>query len=345
MVVLAAVVTRLIPEPAATRPTGPSPLLWGRLVYASDLDGRWQRLWVLDLGTGAIAKGPRIPRTASLLALPTSGPTELAFVARTPRDRQGAFVLRGLRVAERPTRVGMGDLVAWDPGAPQFATVRKAADGHACDRATTTWVTGTAADGPQRLLPFALLCRGVTAIQQSGSLIFFQLAPGRIERAPSVGLNQFAHLLTGYRLVSTSPEGAVALDDARAPGSPTAAGTGSIYRVGSGVRRPIPLTLGGRSLFIDRALAWSSRSDLAFTSRVDGAPVLYVARLRSTGIEVTRARDRVTAWVGAAFDGDGRLYFADGEGLFVLDDDGSARRIAVPDTAPPPVGPLVWIGP
>lgn len=76
-------------------------------MFAADAGGGTgrQRLWKLDLVTGRLRRGPRVPAAEELLAAPYPGIGWMGFVSVMPDGTRRAFALHGTAPSDRPIPV------------------------------------------------------------------------------------------------------------------------------------------------------------------------------------------------------------------------------------------------
>ncbi|HXF72673.1 MAG TPA: hypothetical protein VNO79_08720, partial [Actinomycetota bacterium] len=341
---------------------GPSaePLaLRGRLVYAADVARRHQRLWVLELGTGRLRAGPRIPRATDLVASTGGWGTWIAFLSRSPRGGVRAFVLRDLGPGARPELVGSGDLAAWGPQATSLVLARRGPLVDACHRAVAVVFLTVEPRSRTAVYRDPALCGDVLSVGRDQASTYFTVAARSGGGIFIPGYQRRPHpVLPGHAILSAAPTGRMLVAPldrrpgrggigpwgARAdrdPPPPSVAGPAAVW---SGVGRPAPVALGPDRLVVGRVLAWSPSASRALVVGVLH-DLLGVFALDTSADAADRSPRLVTELrgaVGATFSRDGTALIAMGGRLYAVRE-GGLRDVPLPEGAPVPSGPVVWL--
>lgn len=319
----------LQPIPTPSR----SPRASGRLVYAADLGPRLQRLWMLNLASGNLTRGPRIPKASELLA--GWGESWIAFTSEDPDGTRVAYILQGVGPKDRPHRIAAGDVVAWDPTGVKVVAARRGSGMGVCGQAVAVTVVGAGPWGRDRVFPLQTLCRNVLSIGPAGALIYYTQASGGRANVFLVGFSASRWALRGYTLLSASPSGSLLLTG-KEKGGPT-----ELYRPGMGP--PTPVGDGGRQLRVGRVLAWSPEGTKALVAGELGerrGPLLIQAAPDGGVPRLLALIDGEAA--GGAFDASDTAYLVVGGRLFVVRAS-QPVPVPLPIGAPRPAGPIAWL--
>ncbi|MGH2661155.1 MAG: hypothetical protein ACRDHS_16260 [Actinomycetota bacterium] len=358
------VVLALVWALAHSRPSPPDeqpdlhPAL-GTLAYAVDLGSGWQRLWLLDLASGSLLQGPRIPATSDLLG---SYGGWIAFASDRPGGMKAAYVIRSMGPADRLKRVARGDHVSWDPTGFTVVAARRSSGRGECLRAVAVNVAGDPPWSNKVVLSQRVLCSELLSIVRGEALTYYTRAsPGRADTF-FVGSNLSGLNLQGYAILSVSPEGDLLL--ARVPQPKTLGlrrvarqqdelwfsgpmGPTALYRLGEG--SPSEIRSEGSELRVGRVLAWSpDAADVLVLGELGGQ--LGVFRIPAAPDAESHEPEFVAeigGGIGATFAGDGTAFLSRDGRLFQIARGGIARGglqpVPLPQGAPPAAGPIVWL--
>ena len=334
------------PRSTAPEPSGPKVMAAGGLAYTAD-DGRGgSTLWTVDLDGGIGRPGPSVPAgTVELVDLSGAVPGWIGLERRT-REHTVAAVVRGFVADADVERLGSGDLVAWGPGGRSLVFARNGApqqDGCAPVRISLVTVLtqriGWALDDPG-------FCGPVLSLSRSEAATYFTAASGDRLSVYLTGSVGVPHLtFEGVGMLSASPPAAFLLRPDASPrtssGAPREAGTMLGWK---GIGGPVSVGEGEDVLSVHRVLAWSSDgSRVALLGTMGARSGVFVVFAGSgTGPRVPRFVMPAGRPVDGTFDAEGRLYVATAGAVYVARDDRPAR-IALPEGAPAPSGPIVWI--
>lgn len=336
----------------------PPALRTGTLVFAADAEGKTgrQRLWKLDLATGRLRKGPRIPVAEELLAAPYPGIGWIGFVSVMPDGTRRAFVLHGTAPSDRPILLGSGDLVAWGPDGQHVVVATRGPLADDCHREVAIDLIRVETGDAERVFSRRNLCGDLLSVGRDGLATYFtRLSNDRLGIFyAGIGV---AHLvLPDHALLSISSTSDMlvtpseSLDVLRLGPVPSRASVDPppislrgavLYWRGRGG----PVSLGDEldDLVVDRVLGWSTDASEVLVQGSLGERA-GVFRVRTgPGEEPRTPTFVVTASVRAAAayadDGlaylavDGRLYAFEGSRLL---------EIPLPPGAPVPAGPVAW---
>ena len=336
--------------PTSTLPTRES----GRLVYATDVAPKWQRLWTVDLASGHVTRGPRIPGTSDLLA--GWGESWIGFTSGHPSHRRAAYILTGLGSGDRPHRIAAGDLVTWDSTGRTVVAIRQRSGTGSCGQAVSVTVVGASPWRKSRVFSMQTLCREVLSVAAAGAFKFHTRASGDSANVLLEGFLVSHRVLHGYALQSASPSGDLLVSPIKklpaARNAPPIASYGASGRLisggpselfGLGQGRPLPIMVGGHEFGLGRVLAWAP----------DGAQALVVGQAgkqRGVFLIQTVFDDTVARLLGrfdveaagGTFTEDGTAYLVQSDRLFRVTQAG-VMPVSLPKDAPPPAGPIAWL--
>ena len=320
----------------------------GKLVYVARGDGGRPSLWVLDLFGGEAGAGPSVPDTTiELVDASGIGSDWLGLVWRAPNGAVRASVVHGVTPGSGSSELARGDLVAWGPHGRSLVVARNGSGSQACPPVRMTLVFVATGDVGWSFHDPGF-CGPVTSLSRSVAATYLTAPSGDRYGVYLTGQVGGPHLLfEGLSLVSGSPVSSFVLrpaDDAAVDPDP---GAGALLGW-NGIGGPISLGRGDDPLVVERVLAWSP----------DGALVALVGTLGTTsGVFVvetgsgTGQREPAFVDLGqevsdATFDAAGALYLVAEAELFVYRagaEGGTAAALELPQNAPPPEGPIVWI--
>ncbi len=319
--------------------------LKGTLVYASQgVDGATGRLWFVNVAKGTAQEGPRTVLPDEIV------PSGLGGTWIGVRTGGSAYVFRDLSPSGRPELLAEGALVAWTPGgnavflvtqsrAPtgcptlriSFVNALNHGDADLFDEATCSFPDGLAVDGLTR--PFV------------------SLVGPRDRGVYELGYKTLHRVVPDYTLLGVSPVGDMLVGPRVTVPTGPADGASPILRtllVWKGVGGPLVVGTATNDLRAERFLAWSRDGHEAaiLGTLGDTRAVWLIDVVPGTGREQPRRVGPALApqidTVGATFAGDelfmtaaGKLYGSSGRGY---------REVALPKDAPPPSGPILWLG-
>lgn len=330
----------------------------GTLVYVSDAGGGadGQRLWKIDLGSGVLTPGPRVPHVIELQRARLAG---LGWVGLTAgRDgSKTAYVLSGTAPADRARILGSGDLVAWGPRGHSVVIARSGPLGGDCRREVTIDVIDVESGTSEREFEQRHLCGDLLSVGRAGVVTYFARISNDRLGIFYAGIGVAHPVLDDHTLIAVSSAGDLLVTAAERPTSseldrirssvgaaPLVAPVGSTVLYWRGLGGPVLLTGEGDVVVIDLVLAWSP----------DALRAVVAGRLGEREgileIRVGPGNERrapafligATSGTGATYATDGTAYIAANGRLFAYSA-GRLMLIALPDGAPPPAGPLVWL--
>ncbi len=338
MAAVAAVLALLLNGVPERRPAG-SQVLRGTLVYVGDAGGAPadRRLWKLDLATGGVARGPRVPEVEELRSAPGAGPGWMVFTARLPDGRGRAYVLHGTAPTDLPVALSSGDLVSWGPYGLNVVVARRGPLRTGCRRDVAVGLISVESGSREPAFRQRDLCGDILSIGRDGATTYFtRLRNGRIGIF-FTGYKVAHPVLRDYALVSVSPASDMFV-------TPTEGMAGTVlYWRGRG--GPVPLSDGKQDLFVLRVLAWSPDATLAVVAGELGGGGSGIFVVRAGPGDERRVPTRIAPIggpTGAAFSDDGVAYLAlDGRLYAYLG--GRLSPIPLPAGAPRPAGPIAWM--
>jgi len=342
----------LFPEPAPApgssaleqdRAASSAPLRAGSLVYLTTSGG----LWVVDLQAGGAGPGPTVPDgTRELVDLSGAGPDWIGIERTGGAHRVSAAVIRGVEADADRVGLGRGDLVAWGPRGTSLVFARNGhAPGDECAPVRIALVT-VATSREAWALDDPGFCGPVLSLSRSSAATYFTSASGDRLSVYLTGAVGVPHLMfEGLGVLSAAPPSAFLLNAHAAQGTlssrPSRGGTLLGWK---GIGGPITVGNGTDALTVERILSWSSDgSRVALVGALAGREGVFVLSAGAgTGPRVPRYVMPAGRRMDATFDAGGGLYLATDGGI-VVDRGGVLSRVPLPDDAPPPAGPIVWI--
>jgi hypothetical protein len=340
----------LFPEPAASPgAAGHVPAVSGArvrpgsLVYLTASDG----LWVVDLQTGGGGPGPRVPAgTRELVDLSGAGPGWIGIERVRNGPRVSAAVVRGVDADADLEGLGRGDLVAWGPSGTSLVFAR---NGHQedgdCAPVRINLVT-VATTREEWALDDPGFCGPVLSLSRSSAATYFTSASGDRLSVYLTGAVGVPHLtFDGLGALSAAPPSAFLLNAHAAQGTlddrPSRGGTLLGWK---GIGGPIAVGDGTHPLIVERILTWSADgSRVALVGALGEREGVFVLSAGAgTGPRVPRFVMGGGRTMDATFDASGGLYVAV-NGRILVDRGGVLTRVRLPEEAPAPAGPVVWI--
>jgi len=324
--------------------------LAGTLVYASyDRSGLNERLFLLDLKTGRLRQGPLVRPITDLVAS-RAGPGWLGLLAGGY-----AYVLQGTSPSSPPVLLGVGDRMAWGPGAETL--VQQVVGRSANQDCPLAIISQTDVRlGGSQVLYEEPVCDGVQSVglDQAGA-VYLTLSAAAGSAVNLVGYKRLHLLLPGYGMLSVSPVGDMIVEPQVAlAGQGLVPLTGaSLYWRGRG--GPIPIAGPRGHLEVEQVLTWAPDGEFAVVlGSLGGIRSLWTveagpgeSRRRPTrigprlGPEPVIARGR-EGDPDATVAPDGTVYFTAEGHLFVYRH-GKRSRVPLPTDAPEPAGPVAWL--
>jgi hypothetical protein len=337
----------------------PRPGPTGILVYSMAEGGGSARLWRWDLVSGEVRKGPLIPDPVELVNVRSPSFGWLGITSDLGQGVLEASVLDSLEVGAEPERLGRGTIVTWTRQGQTALLVDRRPPSDGCRR--TVSVSAAHVDRPGREPVLReTFCGDVLSVGRTTIGHFFtRLRPGGAD-VVGAGYSDAGVLLPEHGLIAVSPGGdMIVTPSADLPSTgpaPAEAGTGGsvppilvtgralLYSQFRGP--PVPYLVSGVPLRVDSVLAYGPGASVALVvGRVgDDRPGLWELPLLVSGDGSIQPRKVGSdgGYTFAAYANDGTAYVATGGWLYVLRDH-VLRLLLVPEGAPTPAGPLVWV--
>ena len=313
----------------------------GSLVYLT----RFDRLWVVDLRAGGAGPGPRVPKgTRELVDLSGAAPGWIG-IEQAREGRVWAAVVRGVVPDADIAGLGRGDLVAWGPNGTSLVLARNGhVQGKGCAPVRMNLVT-VATGREEAALDDPGFCGPMLSLSRSSAATYFTSASGGRLAVYLTGEVGVPHLMfDGLGVLSAAPPSAFLLNARTAQGTlDERPGRGTLLGW-KGIGGPITVGDGTDALTVERILSWSP----------DGSRVVLVGALgqrqgvfvlsagAGTGPRVPRFVMPAGGTMDATFDDAGSLYLSV-DGRIFVDRGGVLSRLELPEGAPAPGGPIVWI--
>lgn len=331
--------------------------LRGVLVYAVDDGGGWSRLWRWDLEDGSTKLGPRVRDPLALINAFGAEPGMVGVTSRSADGELTGSLLRFLSPSESATPLVRGDLVTWGPRGATVVAVKRGPLSGPCTRHVSIVARTIVPSIVDRQFD-ETFCGDVLSVGRDSNTTFMTLRRGDRVDLVFAGYGRTHPVLPDHALLSISPAAdmlvvsadaltpdpltLVALRD-RGDVPPTSIYGTALYFRGLGVE-PRPYRSGPDLLWIDRVLAWSADSTSALViGRSGDVPGVYeIVAGPQRRIEAPRFVSPADGDTWAAAADDDVSFLLTGGRLWVVR--GSrASSLAVPDGAPAPEGPMVWL--
>lgn len=345
-VVAGVALQRATPPPP---PTAPAPGLTGDLVFAAGGTAGRSQLWIWDLRTGALRRGPTVRAPLTLVnayaAEPQGG---WIGVVSEGEEGQTAGLLRNFAVNDVPAPVLEGTLVSWAPGGDRVVAATKEGDGCSPLRVETL----TFAVGAARLRMDRPECAALSAVGLDGLYPHVGLRDDIEAWIARVAGGVAEPWARSVRLVAVAPNGG-ALVTRSCVG--IAAASGACYGLAyadpaiPGFHGIVPYRdedVG--SLVFERFLGWSIDGRTGFVLGTFGEvrgvyavePIREGPRPPRLILPSLAAEVHLTESFGVQ---GGDLFVARDGALLAIRPDGEQVPLALPAGIPAPDGPIVWV--
>lgn len=305
--------------------------LTGRLVYSTSVPGEpgRERLWVLDLATGAFERGPEIPESFEIL---TAGPDRAWLLIHSQeRGRTASYLLRDLSAEAEPVRIARSQTeVLSRDGEELFVGVLDEGRRGACvgryEVRVVVLETGRETPASEDDVPCGIFSGA--ALYGSGT--------------PVVSVRR-RYPPAGYLLGPNGPEQVFPVAFyVWSSGPYLFASSRNDLVVWPGGGTPHPLLTGSRA--VGRPMASTSDGRyLALAGAVDDLPGIWIVDVASgtvlMGADALPPRPRV---FDATFADDGTVYLVGWDGITAAQPLG-VRVVPIPLGAPEPRGQVVWL--
>ena len=324
--------------------------LSGTLVFAAyDRGGANERLYVLDLASGKVSLGPLIRPVTDLVAS-RAGPGWLGLIAGGY-----AYVLHGEDPREPPVLVGVGEALAWAPGAE--ALVQEVQGRSANPDCPLSIISETdVRTGGAQVLYGEPECSGVLSVgsDQAGA-VYLSLSAPQGAAVYQVGVQRLHLLLPGYAMLSVSPVGdMIVVPEIKLLGrGPIPSSGAALFWQGRG--GPLRIASGERYLEVERVLAWAPDGAFAVAVGTLGG-IRSIWTIRAGVGRGERAPTRIGPALSAApvlpgsragvpaasVAPDGSVFFS-AQGRLYVWRHGTRTQIRPQNGTPSPAGPLAWL--
>jgi hypothetical protein len=277
--------------------------------------------------------------------------------SRAPDGNMVGSILRFLSSVDRPTPLVRGDLVTWGARGAAVVSVKRGPLDGPCRRHLVV-VTKTITPAIEERQFDETMCGDIRSAGRDANTTYFTLQHGDHVDIRYAGYGRTHPVLRDFALLSISPASdllvipsdelppptvvPLAVREAGDPVPTAVFGTALFYRGLS--HRPKPYGVPGARLWVDRVLAWSRDSTSALVAGHVGVRIgIFEVR---TGPGTHAAPPH---YVGP-IDGSTWATFADHHIGFVLTAggistyrDGELTPLPLPEGAPAPDGPIVWM--
>ena len=335
-------------------PATPATGMSGTLVYAVPDGAGWARLWTWDLDRNVVAEGPRVQDPVELVDAYGAGP---GWIGVTWERIDGSFeagLLRYLEPTDEATPLLTADYLAWGARGEDVAgaSIRRE---HGCRRRVKVVDVGLAPSSSEVRVD-RTICGAVLSIGRDDLRTYLTLSRRGDPRIVFAGLGRFHRVLDGYALSAISPTADMLVVPAselppaqispprwsphEAPGA--VFGTGMFFR-GLSQGRPIPFGEDGHPFQLDHLRAWSPDASVGLvTGRMGNRYGIFELRAGPAADRVPRFLGPINGPIYGTYADDGTGFVANGDVLSILQNH-ELTPIALPQGAPIPAGPIVWI--
>jgi hypothetical protein len=316
--------------------------LRGTLVYSSaGDDGATGRLWRVNVSEGTATEGPRTVLPDEIVAAGSQG--------IGVRAGGRAYEFPDLDPESAPLLLAEGQLVAWAPGGNAvFVVTRTPARGR-CPTLHIDFVDALS-HGAQDLYDEPTCDRPDGLAVDGLARPFLSLAGRTNSGVFELGYRKLHRVVPEFSLLAVSPVGDMLVGPRIESPAGVADGSAPVLRTllaWQGVGGPTAMGTARHDLRAERFLAWSADGHRAAVLGTLGTVrSIWLLDIdpgagRRTPHRVAPELPKAVTDVGAAFAGgtlletaEGKLYASDGRGY---------REIGLPDGAPAPSGPILWL--
>jgi hypothetical protein len=317
-------------------------------VYAVDRGDGTSRLWRWDLETGALLRGPAVPAPVELIHAYGAHPDWIGVTSRLDGGGLRASVLRFLEPADAAVPLIDGDRIAWDGRGMTVAALRQQPAPDGCVRRVAIDLVRLTTGDRDRQYERGRHCGRVLTLGRASLVTFFSLRLNGRTDIYFVGVQRH-RVLRDHTMVSVSPTSdlLVVPTPRRSDtygGADVLGGEVSLFVPGLEDAGPIPYGTRADRFEIERVLAWTIDSlAVLVQGRWDGRAGLFALDGGvGDGLGPPRYLGPISGSASATFSERGVAFVADGPSIRFLRDD-VLEPLSLPEGAPEPDGPIVWI--
>lgn len=327
--------------------SAPAPGLQGDLVFASSESGGRSRLWIWNLETGAIRRGPTVRGPLELVDAYGADPQGGGVGVVSQEDgQQVAGLIRNFAVNDVPAPVLQGDLVAWGPEGDVVVSATKPPDRCSALRVESLYL----GMGAPRVRLDRRMCGQLTGLGHDGLYAHVGLERGEQAWVARVREQIVRPWVRGVSLVAVAPNGgALVATGCQAP-SPQPCGE-LAYADPSlpGSRHVHPYAdedVG--PLLADRFLGWGHDGRTGFVlgtfGEIRGVYAVIPSRDRPKAPRLVIETLASEVYLAESYGIGGGELFISGDGqLLLISPDGDQVPLSLPEGVPSPDGPIVWV--
>jgi hypothetical protein len=298
----------------------------GYLLVSVGTLGPGARLWVWDLTEGSARPGPILTRLPErMVESVTIQDSWIGITTPTPSGGRTAAVVRDLTSSNGPIVVARGRFVGWSAPAGYVSVARvRPLGGCRYDLDVFTWFV-TFKRGEHGF--DGRVCGEPVAFDRDRLRSYVALRDGKTVRIAEIGGGSLRTRLLGSRMLSVSTDGDLLV---QTPGQPVA--------WWSPPSAPVRVAARPGGLIAERVLAWSADAEEAYVlGSLRGVRGVYQVTPGAVRlVEKTSERS-----VEATATTDGAYVVADG--VVRRWRDGTLSTVPLPEGAPTPEGPILWI--
>jgi hypothetical protein len=306
----------------------------GVLVYSVSLPSGTTQLYRWDVATGVVSAGPKIPGLDSLS--PTADPGWVGVSRVLPSGQMEAAVLKTVTPGAVLKPLVTGRYVAFDASGTSAVSVDEGPATEGCNNRMTVDVREIAV-GVEQVQYRRHTCAFVLSVARAGGTTFLSMVRGHQLSIDFVGYRVLHQILAGHKLESISSANDMLV-------VPDRGLSARLFFRGTGALDPIPIGEGNLPLNLAFVLAWSPDASTTLVVGQLGSQVgIYEVEV-GPGVSprvprfVASLPDR--AW--ASYAADGTAYVSSGGRIFTLRG-GRMTALVMPEGAPAPDGPVLWL--
>ncbi len=346
LAVVVGVVLRRATPPAA--PAAPAPGLQGDLVFAVSESEDRSRLWIWNLATGDLRRGPTVGEPVELVNAYEAEP-QGGWIGVISEDGDGQVVglLRNFASSDVPAPVLEGDRAAWSPGGDRVAAASKVAGPCSVLRVETL----SFAVGGVKVRFDREICGALTEVGLDGLYPHVGLLDPDGPWVARVSDGVADAWVRDVELFAVTPNGGALVTTVCDEGPEVDSCGGLAYADPAfpGTRFVLPYAdpdVG--QLMPERFLGWALDGRTGYVlgtfGDVRGVYAVEPIRERSRPPTLVLGSLATEVYVTESFGVDGgELFVSRDGGLLVVRPDGEQVPLQLPEGAPVPDGPIVWV--
>ena len=326
-------------------PLAPLQGLRGSLVYAARDPAGWV-LWSWDLATGTASEGPHVQHPIELVSAAEANPGWIGITSVDGR-RRTASVVHSLTPNGNVNTIARANLITWSAGGADLTSLRYGPPTSGCRRHVEirSWVVSF---GTSETRFEGGMCGLPLTIARDGSFAYVVSVHGASTSIRIVSSGYTQRFMDDHQLFGLSTRGDFLVTPVPRPGEVADTpppGLQLFHR--PPLNDPVSFGSKGQPLLPLKFLTWSwDASEAYLVATYDDVRGIYrVTIAPGVGLrkpDLIEQTDATSAEATATVDGevflllDGQLWLEQGDRVAPVD---------LPEGAPPPVGPMLWVAP